>query len=300
MPSHSKLEPQQPMKWYLPTFHGDILLERKADKVTLVRVFELTAREETALQSLRLRATRPTLGRKPWASDAEFEPVSSAQYRTKSGLVLTLKASIKDVEKVLAKALKPTRALLCAVRFSGGRIEEVVRGPEEEDDKPSTALAVKTPDKDPKKEPELLEAELEPPPKSGGKIKAEAEPKAAVTVAKPRVGCPMPDFPEADVRASRVLEAFLTPEQTRDYRQHGAFIAQGADSGHRYMVANRETPQRIRQCQGRQLFDLEEGRPLCVHDWEVPPPEEMLALLLCLTLPGHERFIREMPETFAR
>lgn len=50
--------------------------------------------------------------------------------------------------------------------------------------------------------------------------------------------------------------------------------------------------------QGRQLFDVEENRPLCVHDWSVPPPEEMLAIHLCLSIPGYEHYVRTLPEAF--
>jgi hypothetical protein len=255
-------------KWFVPTFHGDMLLERVAPKETTLRVFELTATEEKALTALRKRAVSPTLGRKPWAKDIDFATVASAQYRTKDGLIIKLAAKIEDVEAVIAKALKPTRNLLSAVRFSNGKIEEV---------RSSKSGAI---------------ADLPAATK-------DAEPVAAVTTAKPKIGCPMPEFPEADIRASRVLEAFLDPEQIRDYRKYGSFISQGADSGHRYLVANRETRQAVSKCDGRQLYDLEEKRALCVHDWEVPPPEEMLALHLCLTLPGYEHFIRALPETFA-
>jgi hypothetical protein len=256
-------------KWYLPTFHGDILLERREPKVTLVRVFELTPDEEKALTALRKRATKPGLGKKPWASDKDFEPVASAQYRTKAGLTITLNAKIEEVQAIIAKALKPNRSLLSAVRFENGKLEEIF-----------------TPDGAPYRLPA-------PKPEQ----KAE-EPVAAVTTAKPTIGCPMPDFAEADVRASRVLEAFLDPEQIRDYRSHNAFISIGADTGHRYMVANRESKQMLKACSGRQLFDLEEKRALCVHDWDVPPAEEMLALHLCLSLPGQEKYVRSLPATF--
>lgn len=257
-------------KWYIPTFHGDMLLERVGPKETTLRVFELTPTEEKALTALRSRALKKGLGRKPWASEKDFAPVANAQYRTKAGLTIKLDAKIEDVEAVLAKALKPTRNLLSAVRFTNGKIEEVRHTKDGVADLPS--------------EPAKKPAE---------------EIKAAVTAAKPAIGCPMPAFPEADVRASRVLEAFLEPDQIRDYRQYGAFTAQGVDSGHRYMICNRETPQMLKACDGRQLYDLEEKRALCVHDWDVPPPEEMLELFLCLTLPGYEKFIRTLPDTFA-
>ena len=289
-----------PVVWYLPTFHGDILLERKLSKdvkgrvveQTTMRVFDLTPMEETALASLRMRAVSPTWGRRSWCTAIEFAPVMSAQYRTKEGLVITFDAKIEDVEAVLARAMKPKRKLLSAVRFSDGCIEEVRRVPGEDGD--VARLEPPHPCRSGTKEVRDKVKESEE-----GSPKEVPSPIAAVTAAKPTIGCPMPGFPEADVRASRVLEAFLVPDQIRDYRCFGSFVATGADTGHRYLVANRETRQAIEQCSGRQLYDLDEQRAICVHDWDVPPAEEMLAIFLCLTLPGHEGFIRTLPEAFA-
>lgn len=263
----------QPLKWFLPTFHGDIQLERVEAKVTTVRVFELTPTEEQAMERLRAKAVKKTLNGKQWASDKDFEPISSAQYRTKHGITIRLAAKIEDVQSVLAKALKPERKLLTAVKFTNGHIEEVHSIPSKEGPYRTPVIPEKT-------------------------IVDEATPVAAATVAKPTVGCPMPEFPEADIRASRVLETFLDADQIKDYRSQGAFITVGADSGHRYLVANRERPNMLKKCGGRQLYDLEENRPLCIHDWSVPPPEEMLALHLLLTLKGNEEYIRRLPEAF--
>jgi len=216
--------------------------------------------------------------------------VDNPSFRTAEGVTIDLKAPIAEVQKVLAQALKPDRKLLSAVKFQGGGIEEIFDANE------VVASAVEAP-----AEPSSVEAssgpvkEAEPKPKkSGPKKKAEA----AATVAQPARGCPAPRFDEADIRASRVLEAFLDPDQYDDYMRHGKFVAVGADTGHRYLVANRERPDVMGASEFRSLFDLDERLPLCVHDWEVPPAEEMLAILFCVTLPGHEKLIREMPEVW--
>ena len=44
------------------------------------------------------------------------------------------------------------------------------------------------------------------------------------------------------------------------------------------------------------LYDLDERRPWCVHDWDVPAPEEMLGLLVHLSIPGREKYLRDLPE----
>jgi hypothetical protein len=275
------------LRWYLPTFHGDILLERKTEQTTILRVYELTTAEEKALEALRKRACHsPFLGN-PWTTEKEFAPLSDPQYRTKDGLAIALAAPIGDVEAVLSKALNPKgRKLFSAVKFSNGEIEKIYGGTPSE---PAKAVGDDLPPKDEKKK----------------------ESEAAATVKEPVIGCPVPEFPEADVRASRALEAFLDPRQLAEYRRHGAFVTVGRDTGHRYLVRNREAPMRLKseQLKGfglplqaggsfNGLYDLDECRPLCVHDWDVPPPEEMLALHLCLSLPGYERHVRTLPHAF--
>jgi hypothetical protein len=125
---------------------------------------------------------------------------------------------------------------------------------------------------------------------------AKAEPKAAATVAAPVRGCPAPDFEAAELRANRVLEVFLTPEQIEDFRTTNSFLTLGADTGHRYLISSRHSPRALRRGLGRSLFDVEEQRAYCVHDWEVPAAEEMLALHLFVMLPGRERYVRHIPD----
>jgi hypothetical protein len=253
--------PNPNLVWLIPSYHGDIRLEKEGPKKTLLRAHELTASEGKAMELLRSRATSQKRLGKPWAKDTDFLPLTNAAYRTSSGVTIHLDAKIEDVQSVIAKALKPERKLLTAVRFTDGRVEEVH----------SNIIA--------------------------DKPEGKPQPAVATTVAAPVKGCPMPDFPQADVLASRVLEAFLKPDQIDDYRKTGSFVTVGADSGHRYLVCNRERPNFMKQyLGGRQLFDLEANLPICVHDWAVPPPEEMLALHLFLSLPGQEMKLLSLPE----
>src|SRR5271155_5242571 len=199
-----QLFPQQ-FRWYLPSCHGDICLEKTGAMETQIRVFELTDMEEKALDILRKRAVKVPFSGKPWADEEEFLPASSATYRTKFGLVITLRAPIEEVEKIIRRDEEPPK-----------------------DEKNEEVEGENIPDyaKD-----------------KANKERKEKEAKAAATVKKPQVGCPMPEFPEADIRASRVLEVFLNDAQIADYRKYGAFMTIGRDTGHRYIVANRETPQ---------------------------------------------------------
>ena len=255
---------QKAFSWYIPTFHGDIKLERLDNGTTLLRAYELTPTEEKAMRVLRDEALLPT---NAWAEDKDFKPLGDGSvYRTAEGVKVVLHASIGVVQAVLAKELKPGRKLVDAIIFSDKTMEELRR------DAPDKDPAVAT---DPKKQP-----------------------VAAATVAAPQIGCPVPEFPESEIRATRVLEEFLTTQQLRDYRAHGVFMARGADTGHQYAITHRGRPANKRFSSVRSLYDMTEDRALCVHDWTVPPPEEMLALLLCVSLPGMERHIRHLPETF--
>ncbi len=171
---------------------------------------------------------------------------------------------IAKIENWIARGMKRGRKLLTAVTFSGGRIEEVHRG---DGEAPVLARVV-----------------------DGA--------KAAVTVAQPTVGCPSPEFEKAEIRATRVLRQFLSPTQLADFERTQSFIAVGADTGHRYMLISRHSP-KLASYGGRSVFDVTEGRPVCVHDWLVPASEELLELALFLGLPGREGYVRSLPEAFS-
>jgi len=271
-----------PFQWYLPTIHGDIRLSREAPKRTRLHAFQLTASEALAMTGLRERALSTRWGRTPWCDEAAFLPVTNATYRTTDGISLLLAASIEDVHETLAKALKPKRSLITALLFRDGRIEEAFETRVSDDGRSKT----------------LSIPDIEPVDEAWDDVHPARIAAAAATVAAPTIGCPMPEFAEAEARASEVLERFLTPEQVEDYRKHGCFVSRGHDTGKRYMVIHRERPAMMKRYGGRQLFDLEANHSLCVHDWEIPPPEEMLALHLCLQLPGRERYIRSLPEAY--
>lgn len=228
------------------------------------------------MEILRKRALKSGMTSKPWATERDFPASSSSAYRGPDGLTIVLQAPIAKVQAVLAKPLKANRPLLSAVRFNDGRIEEIFEAPKVIDAK---AEVVET---------EETKALVIP-----------AKAKAAITVATPQIGCPMPDFGAAETRATEVLKVFLDDEQMDDFLKLGRFVTTGADTGHKYMVLSRERPSSLALYGGRQLYDLDEKMPLCVHDWTVPAAEEMLALHLAISLPGNEHRIRFLPETFA-
>lgn len=118
--------------------------------------------------------------------------------------------------------------------------------------------------------------------------------KKGVTVKQPTRGCPMPDFEIANVRATRVLRAFIDDEQAADFEQHQRFVSRGAETGHRYLLTSRlHEAYKL----GAGLRDLDDGgRIYCVHDWDVPAPEELLALHVHLQTVDGERYLRRLEE----
>lgn len=168
-----------------------------------------------------------------------------------------LRAPVEKLAKILAKEMKPGRMLVSVVKFSDGVMEEIREG-----------NAYRTP--------------------------AKPEPEKATTVAAPTRGCPAPDFVKAEIRASAVLEQFLTERQRDDFRAYNRFVAVGADTGHHYMVTSRHARDSLAQYQ-RSLYDLDEDRPICVHDWTIPAAEEMLTLSTLLQLSGWERWMLNLP-----
>lgn len=170
---------------------------------------------------------------------------------------VSLDAPLAKVKKILVKALKPGREIVSAVSFTNGKIEET-----------TSALLAKI---------------EEPAPK----------PKAGVDVAKPKQGCPEPDFAKAELRAREVLTTFLDEEQLADFERYNRFVTIGALTGHRYMVTSRHARDSLAHYR-RQVYDLDEKRPFCIHDYDVPAAEEMLAIHILLSLPQHENYVRHL------
>lgn len=245
--------------WYLPTMYGDIKLLAQGS-TTEIEWENLSPTEREALTLL--------------SKKFDFDASGDVGKRT-------ITKPVAKVEDVLAKAMKRGRKLLSAVVFKNGRIEEIHRT--EKDD---TA-------REPYRESAAIE-KADPPP-----APIVEKPKAAVTVAQPTIGCPLPEFERAEVRATRVLKEFLTEEQLADFERTESFLVVGGDSGRRYLLTSRHaSPERLAKAHGRSVFDLTDGYPICVHDWIVPAAEELLELKLFLEMPGHENYVRSLPDAF--
>jgi len=276
----------QQFTWFLPSMYGDIKLNRVTSEVTKVTLTGLSPTEKMAVKALFQKAVKPGWQQKVWATEAMLEEVDLGSLREQT---VDLNASMSKVQDFLQKQLKPHRKQISAVRFTNGKLEELSEATLQVIDSLPAAPATSPPaTSSAAKDGEEEAAKPNPKPKP--------VPVVAVTVAQPVLGCPAPEFDEVDLRANRVLSAFLDPDQVEDFNRYQQFVATGADTGHRYLLSSRSCKRALsKHSSFRSLFDLDKERALCVHDWEVPAGEELLGLLVHISLPGLEQYVRGMP-----
>jgi len=251
--------------------YGDIKLDRTAESSTRLTLTGLSPTEKDAMRALFQRATKPGALRTAWASG---DRVAAIDLDSPQEQVIMLDAPISKVQEFLQKKLKPHRKQISAVKFTSGRIEQLTE---------ATLQTIDAPDETPKEEPK--------------KKPKKEKPTAAVTVAQPVLGCPAPEFDDVEIRATRVLKTFLTPDQVLDFERRQQFVAVGADTGHRYLLTSRHSKHALSLHQAyRSLYDMDERQALCVHDWEVPAAEELLGLFVHVSLPGMEGYVRGLPD----
>lgn len=251
------------MLWYLPSLYGDIRLEALEKERTKLTIFGLSPQEKVAMRALILEAEKERVLHGPWLPGmSRHLDLDSTKQQS-----VELTTRISKIQKILTRHLKPKREQVTVVKFESGKMVEMT---------------------------EQLLQEIEVAPASLPSSKAEQKKKlrpVAATVAEPYRGCPAPDFEQAEVRAQDVMRAFLTPEQIEDFETDGSFISIGADTGHRYAITSRYARGGLAKYT-RSLYDLDEHMAYCVHDWEVPAAEELLAIHLLLSVPGREMFLR--------
>jgi hypothetical protein len=282
-----------PHIWYFPSTYGDIRLERVDAKRTKLIYFDLTSAERKAMTELRKASTSR---RRRWATQEAWDGIHERDFDTgdPKERVIELAGSMTAVGDFLRKQLRPERKTVTAIRIGQGKIEEMVDqayeiGADDPEPKPDATVAADASDAD---DGPANDDQAEEQKEAAGAEK----PTKAATVKKPVRGCPAPSFASIKLRATRVLRAFLTPQQVDDFNRYQRFVTRGADTGHQYMLTSRNAPDELRNFGARCVFDLNENRSYCVHDWDVPAEEEILALHILLSLPGYERWARAMPD----
>lgn len=252
--------------WYIPSFYGDIQVIPTGPTTCKVITANLTTNERSALD--RLQATAAKKGWLTGPKGLDWKQVTE------------LNAPVEKVAGVLARALKPDRKVLSAVKFSDGSIEEIRTASFEDEPAPKEQA-----NGGPYRESVTPDKVIPAPPK---------KPKAAASVAAPTRGCPFPDFEKAEIKARRVLAAFLDPGQLEDFQHYNRFLSVGQTTGHRYLITSRHANDEL-ALRRSVLYDVDDSRSICTHDWDVPAAEEMLALHIYLQIPGGERFLRSFP-----
>lgn len=121
------------------------------------------------------------------------------------------------------------------------------------------------------------------------------EDSKATTVKRATPCCPACIPGVVNLHANEVLEAFLTPQQKRDWNRYRMIEIEGGYTGHRYLLAHRNTkPARE---WGRMCFDADDDGVIHFYDWSVPPEEEVLGAKLVLE--HRENWLRNEATTFA-
>lgn len=236
------------MKVYLPSWNGDMRLVDDPDaggaRLTLV---DPTPQELVVAGAF----LRQAAAKGWWKGDA---PKKGEPYRGKPKDLPVL-APIDKASRLLISVSRPKDRTLTAVKLAGGKIETVEGA---------------------------SSRSLEAAEKAIARAKASEKPgrdAAAASVKRPTPSCP-DCRPGAIGPATEALLSFLSPSQHEQWARERAILVEGHLSGHRYVVAHRNSGLAVRM--GRMCYDVDDGLVVHFHDWSVPPEEEVLAAKLVL------------------
>ena len=235
------------MKIYLPSWNGDMRLTADAEGSIL------TLTDPTPQERVLVGVFLRDAAKKGWWTGAP-PPKEGEPYEGKLKDI-PVRAPIAQTSKMLIGIARPKDRTLTAVKFSDGKLE-VIEG--------ATSKSL-----------EAIEASI-------AKARKEEDPKReakGASVKRPTPCCPQ-CAPGAIGPASEVLLSFLSPSQHEQWARERAILVEGHLSGHRYVIAHRnsETAQRV----GRICFDVDDAKVVHFHDWSVPPEEEVLAAKLIM------------------
>jgi hypothetical protein len=246
-----------PNVWYFPSTYGDIRLERLSDFCTKLVYGDLSPAELEAISLLRTASMGPRCG---WATREDWDAVQfdNFQLGEPQEREIEMSGPITEIGRFLRRRLRPGKPSLSVVRIGHGKLQEMSDSSYEDDVSDDEAKAV--------------------------------------TTWTPLLGCPAPNFAHVRRRATRVLRDFLDEKQADQFEADQRFSTVGADTEHDYMLTSRSAPDELARFGGRSVFDETEKRAYCVHDWDIPPEEELLMLHCHLSLPGLETWVRSLPD----
>ncbi len=262
--------------WYIPAWNGDFRLvpdPEEPETHTLLTIEKPTPEERKLLDKLQAAFVEKfKIGATSRESKKMLEP--SRFFKTK----VRIPAPITDIGPVVASICKPGPNVLTAVKFKDGRIEVC------ETSESGASSKKPQPYRSPSGRPEkgLAKPADDKPSEESKALAKKDDADAAATVKRPTPCCPDCYVdPEATSKpATEVLLAFMDEEQHESWKKHRFVIARGGITGHRYLVAHRNSP--IAQKNTRMCHDLDDRATMHFHDHTVPPEEEVLAAMLIL------------------
>jgi len=235
------------MKWYLPSWNGDIRAEQVPDEQRT----RLTIIEPTAHELMTLGRLEHQLRSEGWyaAKAPLWVPEKDRRRKKAKRQEVILEATLDLVAPLLVENYKPGAQTLTAIVYRDGKVETV-------DGTEGTEALAKAADK---------------------AVRGKA--KKAATVKRPTPSCPQCELGSIDA-ASEVLQDFLDEREHEDWRDHRYIQVRGGRSGHRYLIAHRNSPLAVQL--GRVCVDLDDRTVMHFHDNTVPPEEEVLGTKLVL------------------
>lgn len=237
------------MKFFLPSWNGDFRLEENTSGDSVLTMVDPTPQELVVVGAFLAEAKR----KKWW----DGTPPGKGMPYAGPVVPIPLTAPLAKTSKAMVKVARPVDRTLTAVKFASGKME-VIEG---------AGVASLT-----QVEGAVADAQAEE--KATGGTGA-----AAASVKRPTPCCPQ-CMPGAIGPATEVLLSFLTPSQHEQWQSERAIEVIGGLSGHRYVIAHRNSP--IAAKVGRICFDSDDGEVVHFHDWSVPPEEEVLAAKLIM------------------
>lgn len=232
------------MKVYFVSEFGDISIEQdeKNEKNIILKTTDLTPTEEKVIREILNKYRIDKIRCIENEKEIKIDEKGIVEPKSLENIIITLEnIKIEDIHKFMKKKLKKDKPVLTALKFKNGKIE-------------------------------LIE-EL----KSIGTGNNEID--KVVTVEEPRRGCPMPEMLNSEIRASTVLNEFLTERQKLDFEKFRQIVCIGNCSRKPYLITSRWSPEVVKV---GQLYDIVDNKVICANCMEIPPSEEILSLKLMI------------------
>jgi hypothetical protein len=236
------------VKVFLPSWNGDFRLEQSGVGEGSVLILHNPTPHELVVVGDFLRGAK----KKGWWSG---ETISKGSPYRGALTTIPIEAPIEKASRMLIRVARPQAQTLTAVKFSGGQMEVIEGATSEALTKAEAAI------------------------KKAVDTETPASTAVAASVKRPTPSCP--DCQLGSIApASEVLLSFLNEEEHKTWRSDRAIIVEGGLSGHRYLIAHRNSPLAVDNT--RICSDLDDNLVVHFHDWGVPPEEEVLAAKLIL------------------